>query len=371
MTPGMRLARVLCYCIFLVIPIISSSAWGTSERLFVPDDLRTWAVQGNGTIEAGPDRVTLKGKDLAALIPPKGVQVAGTVLGVNLSASTDSLITVYVRSNHGVFPERIHVRAGNGTQPVLYRFFIDEDEYGPDATLAAIEVRAANIDIAVHSVAVKPAQGVELAIALWEGFWRPDHINAATITTVATPDLKGVSFQVILLLIAALLIPVFLYVISRQHKDGALQKAFLFAFIAASLLFAFRMDYNWLVAWGDEAEKLSNKPTGERVRAVNNGYLNELLDQAEYMKRNLPEGAEVRLAGVEESSRLASLGRYYLLPIKSPADAGYIWTYRDRGFSLDASTKSLVKDGQVIAFPVRLLKDFGNGSAVYMKEARP
>lgn len=370
----MRMAKYLVLFSFMFLAsFASSSAWAAPERLFGPEDLRAWAVQGNGAMEAGQERVILKGKGLVTLIPPEGMDIrtSGTVLGLRVSAGKDALLTVYVRSKAGIFPERVNIRGHHGNGPALYRFVIDEDAYGQAAELAAIEVRAAEVHLGVHSVTVKPASGIELASAVWESFWRPDYINAATITTVATPLFMGASFQIVLFFIVALLIPIFLYAASKARLTMALQTALLFAFIAAGLLFSARMDYNWLVAWGDEAGKLSGRGIVERVKAVNNGYLDDLLEQADYMRRNLPEGAEVRLAGAEESSRLASIGRYYLLPVRTSADARYIWIYRYGGLSLDKASMSLMKDGKVVASPVRLVKDFGGGSAVFVREGRP
>lgn len=369
----MRTSWSLGFLVFaLALSFAQSRAWAGPGQLFGPAELGSWTVQGNGKVEATPEMVVLKGSGLVALIPPKGasITIGGNVLGLNLSAGRDLLLTVYVRSNGGLFPERVSIRAGHGEGPVLYRLFIDADEYGDSAELAYVEIQAAHIDLGVHSVYSAPADGFELASALWEGFWRPSQINAATITTVATPLLKGVSFQLILFFIIALLIPVFLYAASRARMEQALQAAVLFAFIAAGSLFAARMDYNWLVAWSDEAGKLSGKSTADRVKAVNNGYLDELMDQTGFMRQSLPEGAKVSLSGVDGTSRLASLGRYYLLPVRASSEAGYIWTYRAEGLSLDTASGSLMKDGQVVASPVRLVKDFGKGSALFVREER-
>jgi|GEM_PF-6146212 hypothetical protein len=353
----------------LLLLFVTSAAWAAEGRLFGPDDLKAWTVQGKSAVEAGPAGITLKGRELAALIPPKGTALSGSVLGLDISSGTDALLTVYVRSNGKVFPERVNIRAGQGKGPALYRFLTGEDEYGPTAELAAIEIRAARIDFAVHSVALTPAIGTDYIAALWEEFWRPAYINAATITTIETPRFMGVSFQVYLLFIVALLVPVFLYAVSKTRPTGALQAAVLFAFIGAGTLSALRMDYNWLVAWGDEAGRLSGRDAFERVRAVNSGWLDELLEQTDYMKKNLPEDASVAIAGVEESSRLASIGRYYLLPLRVSSDARYVWTYRTEGLSFDGS--SLMKGGRVISSPVRLVKDFGEGSALFIREGAP
>ncbi|CAG1065446.1 hypothetical protein BAC1_01027 [uncultured bacterium] len=351
----------------LLLLFVSSAAWAVEGRHFGPDGLKAWTVQGKSAVEAGPAGLTLKGRELAALIPPKGTALSGSVLGLNISSATDALLTIYVRSNGKVFPERVNVRAGQGKGPALYRFLTGEDEYGPAAELAAIEIRAARVDFAVHSLSLAPATGTGYIAALWEEFWRPAYINAATITTIETPQFMGVSFQVYLLFIVALLVPFFLFAVSKTRPSGGLQAAVLFAFIAAGTLSAVRMDYNWLAAWGDESGRLSGREVAERVRSVNGGWLDELLEQAEYMKKNLPEDATVRLAEVEESSRLASIGRYYLLPLRVSSDAGYVWTYRTEGLSLDGS--SLMKGGRVIATPVRLVKDFGEGSALFIRKA--
>lgn len=368
----MSTAKSVSFFLSVLLGLFASfPAWASEGRVFGPDDLKTWTVQGNSSMEAGPDGVVLKGRELAAFIPPKGTAISGRVLGLSLSSGTDALLTVYVRSNGKVFPELVNVRARHGKGPALYRFLIDENEYGPAVELAAIEVRAARVDFVLHSVSLVPAHGVEYASVLWEEFWRPGHINAATITTVETPRLMGVSFQVYLFFIIALLVPVFLYAASKGQGAGALQAAVLFAFIAAWSLSTVRMDYNWLVAWGDEASKFSGGDAGERVRAVNGGWLDELIEQTDYMKLNLPEDAAVTMAGVEVSSRLASVGRYYLLPLRVSDDAGYVWAYRHSGFSLDKANMSLMKDGKAIASPVRLVKDFGGGSAIFIREGRP
>lgn len=365
MTKSAKLSGFFLFALLFLF--VSSTARAAEGRLFGPDDLKTWTVQGKSAVEAGHGGIVLKGRELAALIPSKGMALSGSVLGLNISARTDALLTVYVRSNGKVYPERVNVRAGQGKGPALYRLLIGEDEYGPEAELAAIELRAARIDLIVHSVSLTPAMGSEYIAALWEEFWRPGYINAATITTVETPRFMGVSFQVYLLFIIALLVPVFLYAVSKGRPAGALQTAVLFAFIAAGILSAVRMDYNWLAAWGDEAGRLSGRDVAERVRAVNSGWLDDLLEQTDYMKKNLPEDATVTLAGIEESSRLASIGRYYLLPLRVSSDAGYVWTYRIEGLSFDGS--SLMRGGRVIASPVRLVKDFGEGSALFIREA--
>jgi len=85
----------------------------------------------------------------------------------------------------------------------------------------------------------------------------------------------------------------------------------------------------------------------------------------DFVKKSVPEGKTVAPANLQPGERLATVARYYLLPVVTSSRPDYIWVYNDAGVYFDPSDASLKKGGQVVAARVKPFTAYSANSAVY------
>jgi hypothetical protein len=203
---------------------------------------------------------------------------------------------------------------------------------------------------------------------LWHEFWRPDFVTRATVGFVTTPEAGGVGLPLMLYVLAAFVFVAALILLRfRGRGHGRVEAARLGVVIilGAGLLFAVRMDYNWLITWRDDLKTLSPVGADERLRIVNNHNLDSFLDFIAFLKKTVPPGRSVRPATLGHDSPLAAMARYYLLPIESSAGASLIWSYGEV-LRFEPATGALHDSkGRLVARRARPFASFADNAVIY------
>jgi hypothetical protein len=207
---------------------------------------------------------------------------------------------------------------------------------------------------------------------LWSQFWEPEKITFKTINFIPAPRVGSFSFVTVLYIIVIILSAgIFLrsFVLKAVTLESVL-RAIAISFLISGGLFAVRMDYNWLKIWQDDYEALWGKDVHERIPVVFEGFL-ALYNFIDFVKATIPEGEKVRPATELSSDVSWFLAKYHLLPVKTSAEADYLWAYNGYGImyvSFDTVTRSIMDGNRVVASPVRLVAAFGDAGAIYKVE---
>lgn len=175
---------------------------------------------------------------------------------------------------------------------------------------------------------------------LWSEFWNTDIISGTTINHIKPPYTGFLSFPVIIILIALAAFLV-LTLMKRRYSRGALARSLVLASVFAGLLFALRMDYNWLRMFASDARNYSGRDIAERV-VQTEGH--DFYYFMEYVRKSLPKGAEARSLEIDPSKPgyfFTKLGNYYLLPTLASEDGGFIWVNERIQGSYDPATGTI------------------------------
>lgn len=208
----------------------------------------------------------------------------------------------------------------------------------------------------------------ELLRVLWSGFWEPEIIKVSTVNSVTTPSFGPLSLMSILYIFMAVIVAASIGWRVRSGKPLDMRTvtfALIAAFLVGSVALAIRMDYNWARFWAGERATLSGKSVPERIRAVQGGEIGSFLMFVDFVRESVPAGKTVAPAARGEGDRLATMARYYLLPVRTSAKPDYLWVYGEKGLYYDPASLSLKTDETVVASGVRLFKNYGGSSAVY------
>lgn len=218
------------------------------------------------------------------------------------------------------------------------------------------------------------------ADSLWNEFWRAEPINGTTINYIKTPFAGPFPFTVLLYaaIAAAILL---LLILSRNITRQAVVQAIVCSFFAAGLIMALRMDYNWATAFMRDISILHGKDVGDRVVAVGGGG-GGFYDFLVFVKRSLPEGAEIRdiedheieLKAVNNDENLredeirsfewSKLQKYYLLPVLTTSEGRFVILVEgDMDGEYDAGSMTLRVNRS--RFKARRHAVYGEGAAVY------
>jgi len=142
-------------------------------------------------------------------------------------------------------------------------------------------------------------------------------------------------------------------------------KILVIIFLFAGVLFAVRMDYNWVSIWRDDLKTLSKADVDERIRLVNHRSFDKLLDFIAFVKRTVPAGRAVRPASIGHNTPLAVIARYYMLPLEESRNADFLWSYGE-GLRVNQRTGELYgAGGKVVASRARLFAEFAGNAAIY------
>lgn len=211
----------------------------------------------------------------------------------------------------------------------------------------------------------------ELLAAWWRGFWDTGSIDikVATVSNIDTPWFGPVNFIAALYVVGLLAAAGYIVLRARKRRPGTdlAGRALVAAFVAAGVIYAVRMDYNWLVSWGRDARAMSGKPVRERIEnrfAIITPAFPAFLDFMDFIRDNVPEGETVRPAARPQGDTVSTLARYFLLPVRSGAGARFLWTFDD-GVVYDPASRALRKDDEVVAAPVTPYARFAPGAVVY------
>jgi hypothetical protein len=221
--------------------------------------------------------------------------------------------------------------------------------------------------VTIDFVRFPEPSSLQLLLSLWAWFWEPDTIKDSTINHVTTPQVGTFSFLTALyVLITVLSTGVVLVSVVRKGAltAGDVVRAIMICFLAVGVLFAFRMDYNWLKIWQNDRASLSATSVNERIPPV--FYIEkQFFDFISFVEGNVPEGEKVRPAVKSQNDIYASLARYYLLPVRTSKDGSYLWVYNESDVHFDPAGRSLMKKDKTIASPVELVAVYRPGAALY------
>jgi hypothetical protein len=174
--------------------------------------------------------------------------------------------------------------------------------------------------------------------SLWSEFWNAEIITGTTINHIKPPYTGFPSFAVIILCIA---LAAFLVLVLVKRRYSNLAGPLVLASVFAGLLFAIRMDYNWLRVFASDLQRYSGRDIAERV-VMTEGHDSYYF--MEYVRKNLPEGEKVRSLEIdpkEPGHFFNKLGNYYLLPTLASKDGGFIWVNERIKGSYDPASETL------------------------------
>jgi len=317
-------------------------------------------LRGNSYIKIGPPaRFHMPARRVA--MDMRFQSLKGIICNIRIKASNGrkAMKTVRVKVLEGNSGEtRLRVYLGNiGRDGADVRDFV-----------VAFYSGTGDVIVRLDSIRLYEPTIAELASVLWEEFWRPDYISGSTIAFVTTPEAGGVGFLTMLYVFTGAVFFVVLLVyrmracaISRRRAAGAM----VVIMLVAGVIFAVRMDYNWLDNWVDDAKVLSPATVDERIRIENDHSLDSFLDFINFMKDAVPPGRAVHPATIVTGSTLAAVARYYLLPIEESRGASLLWSYGEV-LRLDPLTGALYDGkGALIAPRARLFAEFTRTAAIY------
>ncbi len=207
----------------------------------------------------------------------------------------------------------------------------------------------------IDSIGFQEPGGAGLAKAVWFSFLEREPIGTGSINYINSPLIGSWHFMTLLYIFIGLaFLIIVLYLIVRKKAVLGRRTAInavVAAFILASLLFALRMDYNWVRLYCSDLKDFSGKSEKERISALYMGASDDFFSFIEAIKQKLPPGEMARPAGrpiADPRYNPALMLRYYLLPKKSSAEARYVWVYYDRAISYDPALRVLRQNGRLI-----------------------
>lgn len=186
-------------------------------------------------------------------------------------------------------------------------------------------------------------------------------IRGVTINTVTTPMVGRVTFPAFLYGFAVI-ISIGIIIIRKRFTINDISKAVIISFICIGFIFALKMDYNWLRIWQKDIKMLSGKKVEERIVMLEGADLYNFIDLA---KKNIPPDKMARRITESGADYFAVKGKYYLMPIKTSKEGDYIVVYMDKTVAFDPVTKTVTKDGKIIASPVEMVYNFNNYGFIY------
>lgn len=332
-------------------------------------DIQRWQSLNvdSSYIEGGS--LVLKSSGSPRLISPGNLRItqSESVLSLRVKSSNDADATLIFQTGGGaIILKKFRLYPGDYSEYLVYvGDVIPKDDY-----VVALGLDfARNASVSVDYIRAIDPSFLQSFAAVWEGFWEPDRITVRTVNFVTTPALGRSSFLVPLYVLTGLLsILFFIYYLRKKNTPRqSVAKGVTLAFFAAAFLFAMRMDYNWLYIWSDDIRALSGKTETQKLEALyaDRQEMDGFFGFIALIKSSVPEGAKIRPAVRPPHDPLAIVAKYYLLPLKTSAKAGYLWVYEGDNASFDPAQGVLRRGDDIELRRLRLLKAFNAGAAVY------
>ncbi|MBI5234411.1 MAG: hypothetical protein HY880_08660 [Deltaproteobacteria bacterium] len=201
-------------------------------------------------------------------------------------------------------------------------------------------------------------------------FWEFDPAVTGLINSAALPSPANKYLMASLYAVMAIVFmsAAMLYMFKgRGLTRGMLAKAGALAFAASSLILAARMDYNWARALPLDAARFSGKEDHELMAEAlrfNMEDSRRLFGFIRFLKGALPKDVVTRPAVKYDEDYVSMLVDYHLLPIRSSADADYLWVYNGDAV-FDPADNTLISAGKVVAGPVALVARYDANGVLY------
>lgn len=337
--------------------------WGALSILNSPG----WQVKNSAYSAEGGALVLVSASAPRLVSPPVSVPASESVLEIILDSPSDGTGALgFGLSGGGVATRYFKLSPGRKVYSI---YFGDIVRDGNIEGFVAEFYGGAGKEYRLESIRFFSPSPLELLRVLWDGFWEPETVKVSTINSITTPAFGPAPLPVILygLIVITVAAALALRRLSggRPLDRAGLSRAVTAAFFIAAVLLAARMDYNWVKLLGEESRTLSGKSTPEKIRVVNGPETSSFLSFIDFVKKSVPEGKTVAPAHLQPGERLATLARYYFLPVVTSSRPDYVWVYDDAGVYFDPLDSSLKKGGRVVAAPVRPYAAYSANSAVY------
>ncbi len=377
-TRPMRLASSI-YLFFLFLSTIfflSPLAYGAGDT-FVFNNFEIvsrWNFENVQEARFTGNGLLLEGNNYMRISPPAGLRVplrrGAMVLRFKTPKSLVSNISLRSADNRVVRKHiRVNVPEGSDkvtTLRVYFGKYRSKESYINDFAVEFFSVE--RISLRLDSIRLYEPSTMELASIFWEEFWRPDFITGSTVGFVTTPAAGGLGFMGMLYIFTAIVFAalfVFCRFTGQPLSPRKAARNLLLILLFAGVIFAVRMDYNWLTIWRGDVRTLSGADVGERVRIVHNRNLDSFLDFIDYVKRTVPSKRAVRPATRGHNEQLSYIARYYMLPVEDSREADLLWSYGD-SLSFDQSTGALHdSNGRLIEPKVRVFAKYAENAVIY------
>ena len=327
----------------------------------------SWKAKHTKATRFADGALVLKGSAQPRIVSPPELSIPSedAIFTMRVKSSEDGFGIIRVRTREGVVLRQYWLRGGGEfhTYTLFLGAILPE---GDRIEALALDFLARGGAVSIDRISIKAGSKGELLGATWSRFWEPRTVNGAMINSIKDPIAGKLPMMELLYIIIGAVFIISLGAIFVRRKPltaVALLKATLIALTAASLLFAVRMDYKWLMQWRQDSATLS-AGDDKRIFLMNAQYMEDYLNFLEFVKETVPEGARVRSARSELTDNL-KLARYRLLPTGSGTGANYIWTYRHRGVYFNLETNTLMDGFKVVARNVVPLAEYAKGAAIY------
>jgi len=364
-----------------LIPFLPSAVYG-ADRDFVfnnTEALSGWRFENVKEARFSQGGLLLKGNNYltigrgSAFAAPAG----GVAMKVRFKAGTPENLVFHIllKTDKGwesAKTKRVNAGAAPDEESVI-RLYLGKApasrSSGPNHYNFGISFSGADkIVVRLDSLRFYKPSFLGLFALYWEEFWTPDVIVGTTVGYVATPSAGGLGFISMLYIFTGLAFIPALFLSrhgGRRLSLPAAGKTLVIIFLCAWVVFAVRMDFNWLNIWRDDLENLSGADVETKVRLVNYHAYDSILDFVDFIKKTVPAGRAVRPAATAHDAPLAVISRYYMLPVEDSAQADFLWSY-GQNLRLDSKSGALyAADGKVLAPRVRLFAGFAGKAAIY------
>lgn len=368
--------KVFYLSVILVLFLSGLSNAETGITFKDEESLSGWRIFGAASVRVSGSGVEVRSKAPVTFVSPERLYVPAeeNALEVRGMFDGDYLCVLYLNSDvtGKVYAKYFTINGGKDRPSSFRVYFGDRMQEGDSAAGFALGFLGRTpVDVRLESLRFfKPSYAARLSI-YWEEFWRPEAVLVSTINFITTPAFGPVTLMHFSYAVAvAVFAAAYLLLPGRKSRDVSIRalKAGLVSFAVAGALFAGRMDYNWLRLWQNDIGYMGGIDLEERtVRLFTLNYegFRDFYGFLNFLKARVPEGEKVRPAVKGEGDFLSSAARYFLLPLKTSHDARFIWVYQDPGIYYDDSRAALVKDGGVVASPVRPYAVWHQDAALY------
>jgi len=357
-----------------LFPFLPSAAYGV-DASFVFNNKRAlsgWRFEHVEKARFAEGGLLLIGEKYMKIAPPTGFRAPLRRMAMELSFKTPkSLIcNVLVKSADGRKARKsvkVKILEGGDEERHLRVYlgkavagtYIDDfvvEFYGPD-----------KLEVSLDSLRLYEPTTAGIASMLWDEFWRTGFVSIDLMVNVPSPKADGLGFISMLYILIALAFITAIAIYMVRGHGLSLRKSLgvlVIIFLVAGVLFTLRMDYKWLVMFRDDVKTLPGADVGKRIRLVNNRHYDSFFDFLDFVKRSVPAGSAVRPATIAKTQPLAAIARYYLLPVDTSENGGFLWSQGEA--RLDPESGALYDGkGRLIAPRVRLFARYSGNGAIY------